>query len=146
MKKMLFLFICLFSLNLSLSAGNDKPITVSEMPKAAREFIQRHFANQQVAMAKMETDFLIKTYDVIFSNGDKVEFDSKGKWTNVDCEHSQVPVEILPVEIHKYVTKHYPQAKVVKIELTDRKGYDVELNNGFDLEFDKRFRLREIDR
>jgi hypothetical protein len=26
------------------------------------------------------------------------------------------------------------------------KGYDVELNNGFDLEFDKRFRLREIDR
>ena len=146
MKKIVFLFACLFSLNLSLWAGNDKPINVSEMPKAAQEFIQRHFANQQVAVAKVETDFLAKSYDVIFTNGDKVEFDSKGKWTNVDCEHSQVPVEVLPADIHKYVTKHYPQAKVVKIELTDHKGYDVELNNGFDLEFDKRLRLRKIDR
>ena len=146
MKKIVFLFVSLFVMNLAVLADNDKPIQISQMPKKAQSFVQKHFADQSVAVAKMETDFLDKTFDVIFTNGDKVEFDSKGKWTNVDCEHSQVPVEILPDEIHKYVTRHYPQAKVVKIELTDRKGYDVELNNGFDLEFDKRLRLREIDR
>jgi hypothetical protein len=146
MKKIVFLFIGMFVMNVMAWAGNDKPINVSEMPKAAQQFIKRHFADQQVAVAKMETDFMAKSYDVIFTNGDKVEFDKKGNWTNVDCEHSQVPVDIIPAAIQKYVTEHYPQAKVIKIELTDRKGYDVELNNGFDIEFDKRFRVVEIDR
>lgn len=146
MKKIVFLFVGLFVMNMMLWAGNDKPVNISEMPNAAQQFIKRHFANQQVAVAKVETDFLVKSYDVIFTNGDKVEFDGKGTWTNVDCEHSQVPVEIIPSEIRQYVTKHYPQAKVLKIELTDRKGYDVELSNGFEVEFDKHMRVREIDR
>ena len=146
MKKLAFLFVGLFVLSLSVWAYDDKPIEVSEMPKAAQQFIQRHFANQSVAVAKMETDFMAKSYDVIFTNGDKVEFDRKGKWTNVDCEHSQVPQEVIPIAIQKYVSKHYPEAKVLKIDLTDRKGYDVELNNGLEVEFDKNFKVREIDR
>jgi hypothetical protein len=44
------------------------------------------------------------------------------------------------------MSKNYPQAKVVKIEKNDRKGYDIELSNGFDIEFDKKFRVVEIDR
>ena len=146
MKKIVFLFISLFAMNLVALAGNDKPIQVSEMPKAAQLFIKNHFADLSVAMAKVETDFLDKNYDVVFTNGNKVEFDKKGNWTNVDCEHTQVPVAILPEAIRQYVTQNYPDAKVLKIEVTDRKGYDVELSNGFELEFDKRFRLREIDR
>jgi len=146
MKKLAFLFVGLFVLSLTAWADGDKPIQVTEMPKAAQQFIQRHFANLSVAVAKMETDFMAKSYDVIFTNGDKVEFDRKGKWTNVDCEHSQVPQEVIPVAIQKYVAKYYPEAKVLKIELTDRKGYDVELNNGFEVEFDKNFKVREIDR
>ena len=146
MKKIVFLFISLFAMNFVALAGNDKPIQVSEMPKAAQLFIKNHFADLSVAMAKVETDFLDKNYDVVFTNGNKVEFDKKGNWTNVDCEHTQVPVAILPEAIRQYVAKNYPDAKVLKIEVTDRKGYDVELSNGFELEFDKRFRLREIDR
>ena len=146
MKKIVFLFISLFAMNLVAWAGNDKPIQVSDMPKAAQEFILRHFANQSVALAKIDTEFLNKTYDVVFTNGDEVEFDKKGKWIKVDCKHTQVPSEIVPVAIQQYVAKNYPDAKVLKIELTDRKGYDVDLNNGFDLEFDKKFRVVEIDR
>ena len=146
MKKLVFLFACLFSITLNVSAGNDKPIQVTELPKVAQQFIQNHFGNQSVAMAKMETDFMDKSYDVIFTNGDKVEFDKKGKWTNVDCKHTQVPAAIVPKDIQKYVEKHYPDAKVLQIELTDRKGYEVDLNNGFDIEFDKRFKVVDIDR
>ena len=146
MKKIVFLFVGLFIMSAVVWAGNDKPINLSDMPKAAQQFIKRHFGNQQVAVAKVETDFLVKSYDVIFTNGDKVEFDGKGRWTNVDCEHSQVPVEIIPADVQKYVVEHYPQAKVLKIELTDKKGYEVELNNGFEIEFDKHMRVRDIDR
>ena len=146
MKKIVFLFISLFAMNLVAWAGNDKPIQVSEMPKAAQLFIKNHFADLSVAMAKVETDFLDKNYDVVFTNGNKVEFDKKGNWTNVDCEHTQVPVAILPDAIRQYVAKNYPDAKVLKIEVTDRKGYDVELSNGFELEFDKRMNVIDVDR
>ena len=145
-KKIVFLFISLFAMNLVALAGNDKPIQVSEMPKAAQLFIKNHFADLSVAMAKVETDFLDKNYDVVFTNGNKVEFDKKGNWTNVDCEHTQVPVAILPEAIRQYVTQNYPDAKVLKIEVTDRKGYDVELSNGFELEFDKRMNVIDVDR
>ena len=146
MKMLAFLFVSLLMVNLSVWAGNDKPIKVSEMPKAAQHFIQNHFAGQSIAVAKVETDFMNKSYDVIFTNGDKVEFDKKGNWTNVDCEHTQVPQAVIPMAIQKYLAKNYPDAYVLKIELTDRKGYDVDLNNGFDIEFDKRFNVIEIDR
>ena len=146
MKKIVFLFISLFAMNLVALAGNDKPIQVSDMPKAAQLFIKNHFADLSVAMAKVETDFLDKNYDVVFTNGNKVEFDKKGNWTNVDCEHTQVPVAILPEAIRQYVSKNYSDAKVLKIEVTDRKGYDVELSNGFELEFDKRMNVIDVDR
>ena len=146
MKKLVFLFACLFAMTLNVLAGNDKPIQVTEMPKSAQQFIKNHFANQSIAMAKVETEFMDKNYDVIFTNGDKVEFDKKGKWTKVDCEHSQVPQAIIPMAIQHYVAKNYPDAKVVKIEVTDRKGYDVDLSNGFDIEFDKKMNVRDIDR
>ena len=146
MKKLTFLFVCLFVMSLNVLASNDKPIQVTEMPKAAQAFIKSHFAKQSVAVAKMENDFINKSYDVIFTNGDKVEFDKKGIWTSVDCEHTQVPVAVIPQAIQEYVSKNYPNAKVIKIEKTDLKGYDVDLNNGFDLEFDKKFRVVEIDR
>ena len=146
MKKMMFLFVSLFVMNLAVFADNDKPIQVAEMPKEAQSFVKSHFANQSVAVAKMETDFFDKTYDVIFTNGDKVEFDKKGNWTKVDCEHTQVPKAVIPAAIQQYVSKNYPDAKVVKIEKTDRKGFDVDLSNGFDIEFDKKMRVVEIDR
>ena len=146
MKKMLFLFVSLFVMNLAVFADNDKPIQVTEMPKAAQQFINSHFANQSVALAKIDTEFLNKTYDVVFTNGDQVEFDKKGNWIKVDCERTQVPSEIIPVAIQQYVTKNYPDAKVLKIELTDRKGYDIDLSNGFEIEFDKKMRVVEIDR
>lgn len=146
MKKLAFLFVCLFTLNMMAWAGNDKPIQVTEMPKSAQQFIKSHFAGQAVAMAKMETEFLDKSYDVIFTNGDKVEFDKKGQWTKIDCKHTQVPAEVIPEAIQKYVAQNYPDAKILKIEVTDRRGYEIDLSNGFDIEFDKKMNVIEIDR
>ena len=145
MKKLAILFVGLFVLNMVMWAGNDKPIQVDRMPKAAQQFIRNHFAEQSVAMAKMELDFMSKSYDVIFTNGDKVEFDKKGRWTNIDCEHSVVPSGVVPQSIKEYVQKQYPSAKIKKIELTDRKGFEVELSNDVDIEFDKRFNVIDID-
>ena len=144
--KKIFMWIVLMFINMALWAGNEKPIKITEMPLKAQQFIQNFFPAHSIALAKMDTEFLSKNYDVIFTNGDKVEFDKQGRWTNIDCEHSMVPIAVIPHAIQDYVQKQYPNAKILKIEMTDRKGYDVELSNGLEIEFDKKFNVIDIDR
>ena len=144
--KKIFMWVLVTFINMALWAGNEKPIKVTEMPAKAQLFIQNFFSSHSIALAKMETDFLSKSYDVIFTNGDKVEFDKQGRWTNIDCEHSMVPTAVVPQTIKDYVQQQYPKAKILKIELTDRRGYDVELSNDVEIEFDKKFNVIDIDR
>ena len=146
MKKLFLLFVCLFSLSLASWAGHDKPIQVSELPKKAQEFLQSHFVGQSVALAKVDKELMHHRDEVIFDNGNEVEFNKKGEWTSVDCKQSQVPAALVPKRIQEYVGKHYPKAKIRKIELTDHKGYEVKLDNGFELEFDKKMNIKDIDR
>ena len=98
-----------------------------------------------MALVTVESEFMDKSYDVTFTNGDKVEFDKKGEWKNVDCGHNAVPQGVVPQAIQSYVNKNHPNAKIKQIE-KDRKDYDVELTNGWDIKFDKRFRVIELDR
>ena len=101
-------------------------------------------AGSNIAMAKVESDFLQKSYDVIFTDGNKVEFDKKGNWTEVNCKFSVVPQGIIPSPIQKYTATNYPDAKVLKIE-RDKTDYEVKLSNGWELKFDSKFNLIDID-
>lgn len=147
MKRVLMLLMCVFSLNMSSSAHmSDKPIQVNQLPKAAQTFIKKHFLNHQVALAKLDSDLFDKSYDVIFTNGDKVEFDKNGNWKEVKCvSGGQVPSLIIPARIQAYVTKSYTGVVVEEIEL-DGKGYEVKLSNRLELKFDKQFNLIDIDK
>ena len=144
MKKLVFLFVCLFTLQTVAHADNDKPIQVNQMPQTAQQFIKKYFADSKVALAKMESDFLYKSYEVIFTNGNKVEFDKKGEWTEVDCKYGFVPVAVIPTVILKYVSTNYPDTKILKIE-RDSKDYEVKLSNRTELKFDLKFNLIDID-
>ena len=144
MKKVLILLVCLFTLQTVAWADDDKPIQVNQLPQQAQTFIKANFANSKVAMAKMETDWLDKSYAVIFTNGDKLEFDKKGAWTEVNCKYSVVPVAVVPAAIRKYVTTNYPDAKMLKIE-RDKHDYEVKLSNGWEIKFDLKFNVIDID-
>ena len=144
MKKLVFLLVCLFTLQTVAYADDDKPIQVTQMPQPAQQFIKQHFADSKVALAKMESDFFYKSYEVIFTNGNKVEFDKKGNWEEVNCKFTSVPAAIIPAAIQKYVTTNYPDVKVLKIE-RDKKEYEVKLSNRVELKFDLQFNLIDID-
>ncbi|TGY27008.1 PepSY-like domain-containing protein [Bacteroides caecimuris] len=144
MRKLVFLLVCLFTLQTVAHADDDKPIQVTQMPQPAQQFIKRHFANSKVALAKMESDFFYKSYEVIFTNGDKVEFNNKGEWREIDCKHTVIPAATIPTAIRQYVTTNYPDVKVQKIE-RDKKEYEVKLSNRTELKFDLKFNLIDID-
>ena len=90
MKKIVVLFVSMLVLATTASAGNDKPIQVSQLPQTAQQFIKKYFGDRKVAFAKEESDFR-KSYEIAFKNGDKIEFDRKGEWTDIDCKYSAVP-------------------------------------------------------
>lgn len=145
MKKLVYLLFCLFAINSNIMADNDRPITLKEMPKQAQEFISKYFPNAPIALTKMETDVFEKNYDVIFTNGDKIEFDRKGNWTKIKCKYSHVPDAVIPSAIRDYIKSNYPNVKVLKIEIDDDKEYEVELSNGWEIEFNKQFKPIDID-
>lgn len=145
MKKLMILSAILVTFGINTAcADNDKPITVTQLPQTAQQFIKTHFPKEKVAFAKLERDFLETTYEVLFTNSTKVEFYKDGEWKEVDCKYSTVPAKIVPAQIAQYVTQNYPDAQVVQID-RDKRDYEVKLTNGWELTFDLNFNLIDID-
>ena len=135
MKKLFLSLVCLVFMSTAAFADRDVVITVEQLPPVSQQLIKKHFADTQVVFATMEAGF-DKSYEVLFANGCKVEFDAKGEWTDVDCMHnSEVPAGIVPPNILAFVTKTHPGIKITDID-KDRRGYDVKLNNQAELVFD----------
>lgn len=65
--------VCVFTMQMVM-ADNDKPIKVEQLPQTAQTLIKQHFAGLKVALAKADKDWFDTTYDVMFANGDKLEF------------------------------------------------------------------------
>lgn len=143
-RTLLIIVVSLVVFSHPAKADDDRPISVEKMPLEAQEFIKKYFPGKTVAVAKQEGRLVEKNYDVIFIDGNKVEFDRNGVWTNVDCEYSSVPEGIVPAPIAGYVETHFPGVKIRQIE-KDRKRYEVELANGVDLKFNSAYKLLDAD-
>ncbi len=143
-KKTITAIICLLAFQAPVHADNDKPINVSQLPTTAQQTINTYFSAKKVALAKMESGLIDTNYDVIFTTGEKIEFDKKGNWTEIDCKQSAVPAKLVPTQITTYVNKNYSGNKILKIE-KDRKEYEVKLSNGIEIKFNKNFAVIDID-
>ncbi|MEG1611642.1 MAG: PepSY-like domain-containing protein [Alistipes sp.] len=144
MKKLLAFFICCAAFASVACAGDSRPITMNELPATARAFILQHFAEMTVAYVDEDPDIFDKSYNLGFSNGDKIEFENDGTWSEVSCPHSAVPVAVIPLPIVEYMAKNHPAMLVKKIE-QGKRGYELKLGNGLELKFDKKFRMVKID-
>lgn len=144
MKKLVMMLVCMFAVHTMVMADNDKPIQVNQLPAKAQTFIKTYFKNQKVALAKQESELFYKSYDVVFTNGEKVEFDKTGEWTEVQCRQSEVPTQIVPEAIKNYVKTNYPDAKILQIE-RDKKEYEIKLSNRWEIKFDSKMRVIDID-
>lgn len=144
MKKLVFLLVGLFALSVALKADNVKTVQIGQLPTPAQTFITTYFKDSKVALAKVETEFLSKTYEVLFTNGSKVEFDRSGEWTEVQCKTGEIPSEIVPQPIRDYVKQNYPEAVIQKIE-RDKHDIEVKLSNRWEITFDHNMRVIDID-
>ena len=134
--------VALFTVSTTAMADDDRPIDFSQLPKTAQATVKKHFASSEILYSTQD-GIVFKTYDVMFANGDKIEFDSKGNWKDVE-KMSGVPTAFVPAQIQNFVKKSYPGTKITKID-RDARDYEIERSNGLELKFNKNCRLIEID-
>ena len=141
MKKSLFILMALvLTMCMPAMADNDRVITFDQLPAQAQELLKKHFAEKVPLIITVDWD----DYKVIYQSGEKVEFDKKGNWKDLDCKVSRVPVALIPEQIKANVKATFPGAIIIKLD-RDRRGYDVKLNNGMELEYNKKFQVVDID-
>lgn len=145
MKKSFFIAILALVFGVVFAkADNDRVITKDKLPVSAQNFITEFFPKNKISYVKEERDFIEKNYEIVFTDGAKVEFLKNGKWKEVDCRYSEVPAGIVPVAIRNYVTEHYPGEKILQID-RDRNDYEIRLSNRLELTFDKNYNIIDID-
>lgn len=144
MKKILFVFVMCVSLMQVACADSEKAIGLKDLPQQAQTFVQQYFADVKVGYYQKERDGLTVTYKVVFLNGDKLEFNKKGEWIDVDCKNLMVPEEIVPQQIKDFIENSYPGSKILHIE-KGKRDYEVRLTNGMEVKFDKNFNVMDLD-
>ncbi|MDY4044088.1 MAG: PepSY-like domain-containing protein [Marinifilaceae bacterium] len=144
MKRFLFLMVLCVSLMQVACADSEKAIGVTDLPEKAQQFVKRYFADAKVGYYQKERDGFTVTYKVVFLNGDKLEFDRKGEWKDLECRNVFIPDEVVPAQILKFVRDSYPGARVTHIEKTKRK-YEVKLDSGMEIAFDLKFNVMELE-
>ncbi len=132
-KSKIFLLMLMLTLS-SAWASNDKVVALTRIPQKAQTIIAKHFEGAKVSYVKMENDWFSKSYDVVFNDGNKIEFDRRGEWKEIDCKYSRVPIQLVPTPIRHHVETRHPGTYIVQID-RDNKDYEIELNNGLELIF-----------
>lgn len=116
------------------SDDSDKDYAVSfdQLPQQVQSFVKQFFSDYTVQSAEASGS----GWDVNFTNGTEIDFNSEGSWTSIDCGPGiAVPYDLVPLNIHTFVEQNYPSAEVVEISRTSTE-YEIELSNGIDATFD----------
>lgn len=142
-KLTLFLLCLCLGCYITASTG-DRHITKSELPMTAQNTIGKHFKDRNIVLVTKDNGFMDKSYEVVFNNGDIIEFDSNGQWKEIECPDSKMPEAIIPQKVREYLKKKFPRSPIRKMERHGLK-YEVELDNGVEIKFDKNLNVKEID-
>ena len=138
--KLIILSVLALCLGISAKAQDDRIITMEQLPQNAKEFLTKHFPDKTPIMLQEDWD----DFEVVYSNGEKVEFLKNGEWKKVDCRLGAVPAVLIPEQIKKQVQTNFPNTVITKIE-KDRRGWEVKLNNGLEVDFSPQFVITDID-
>lgn len=138
--KAILLLVAMLATSFIAKADHDQVITFDQMPEAAQAFHKQYFAGKVPLVVTVDWD----DYTIRYESGEKVEFDKQGSWKEIDCRASQVPVELIPEEIKANIAATFPGAVILKID-RNRRGYEVKLNNGLEVEYSPTFQVIDID-
>lgn len=128
--------VCLLAVGLGACSSEAVSHDASQIPEKARQTISQNFTSA-ISVVKTEKDMgRIDEYEVVLTDGTEIEFEANGDWKNINTPNNiAIPSGLIPTAIAGYVAEKHAGALIVGIE-KEKKGYDVELSNGVDIQFD----------
>lgn len=145
MKKFVLMLAAMTTAAITVACADDGcPIDYEKLPAAAREFVAKHFPDAKVALAMAENSRLNRTYEVIFIDGNRIEFNSSGEWKEIDFEYSRVPDSVIPEAMLDFIRQRHPDNFAKEIN-RDRRKYEIKLDNGIELRFTPDGQFRGYD-
>ena len=138
--KAILLLVAVLATSFNARADHDQVISFKEMPEAAQALLKQYFANKVPLVATVDWD----DYTIVYDSGEKVEFDKQGNWKEINCRTSCVPTELIPEAIKSHIQTTFPGSAIIKLD-RNRRGYEVKLNNGLEVEYDPTFQIIDID-
>ena len=107
-------------------------------------FVETYFSRTSIQRIETDNDEI----DVKLADKTEIDFCLNYDWKMIDCERSRlygtVPSELVPAQINDHVAASYPNNHIDKIEKTYRGGWEIELDNDIDIEFDQDFNVIEV--
>lgn len=117
---------------MSCSDDKDEAITSNELPSEVKAFVTQYFPSSTIVSAQKDKN----EYEVVLSEGTRIEFDKKGVWQDVDAAIGQtVPSGFYPSAIDEYISSTTMGTGINEISKVKR-GYEVELLGGLEMLFD----------
>ena len=77
-RKIFILFVALISLNGIAKASDGKLIDRQQLPVKSQQILKEYFHRAAISYIKADEELFNKEYDVVFTDGSKVEFDKEG--------------------------------------------------------------------
>lgn len=129
---------------MSLAKADDRPVTVDQLPQAARTFLNVNFPDDKISFATKDDDLIRPDYQVVLANGVMVKFNNAGDLEEIESRGKEIPDGIIPIQIVEMVKGHYPDVMITGYEV-GRRTYEVKLSNRIELKLDRNFNVIEID-
>lgn len=143
MKRFLIVLTCVLG-TMSLAKADDRPVTVDQLPQAARTFLNVNFPDDKISFATKDDDLIRPDYQVVLANGVMVKFNNAGDLEEIESRGKEIPDGIIPIQIVEMVKGHYPDVMITGYEV-GRRTYEVKLSNRIELKLDRNFNVIEID-
>ena len=146
MKKTTLILLATIISVFAVSAKNIYSRNVSDLPATAQNTLSQNFKSK-VSVIKISKSMTgVTEYEVILTDGTEISFDRQGNWKDIEvAKNKQVPNSVVPKRILDYIKTNNKNKKIIGIEKT-RKNYEVELENGVDIIFDRAGHFIRYDR
>lgn len=125
------------------SKEDDVVINESELPAAAKTYVQTHFAGTTISRVVKDTEGIGVDYEVYLVNNTYLEFNGDGVIEEVKSA-SKLPDSVIPAKLLSYVNTNFVSLFIIEWEL-DTLGQEVKLSNGVELKFDLEGNFIRID-
>ena len=115
--KKIFAIIAITLATVSSVKADDRPVTFTQLPAAAQEFINKTYPNEKISFATIDDDLIRPDYSVVLASGIKLQFENNGSLEKIESR-TGVPSQVVPAQILDYVKTHYPDTKIVEYEVS----------------------------